>query len=411
VVEAVANFGAQLASQVVPGRAMLIYLDDLKDRAGETTRRLGELADQSARRLEEMEASKAHAEFMEDEAAALEALGMAFGPVVVETKKATKAQSSHTKEVKKGSDETKTALTAEQAARERAHKEQQRFISESIADIDAEFQAEAEAERQLQLLEGDRHEKKKQQRAEEKQMADQRREELEQEMLALADLQGTVVGAMAAFQELKFDETREGAADATDKTDRLKQEIQDLESTVEDANGTERQEIRATIRAKDDELKVAEDEAKKARQRARRQFKDMKALRISETLINGAAAAARAFAELGPIAGAIAATSIGIATAVNVATIKAQKPPKFHDGGMIQPDEQPAILRRGEAVLNERAAQRLGRQTIESLNRDEPLGNVNIYLGEDLLRSQRLQRTLRSGAHSAIGARSPYVGR
>jgi len=92
-------------------------------------------------------------------------------------------------------------------------------------------------------------------------------------------------------------------------------------------------------------------------------------------------------------------------------TIKAQKPPKFHMGGMIEPDEQISVLRRGEAVLNERAAQRLGRQTIESLNRDEPLGNVNIYLGEDLLRSQRLQRTLRSGAHSAVGARSPYIGR
>ncbi len=355
--------------------------------------------------------NEAHAEFIADEAAAYEALGMSFETIEVETKKATKAQSAYVKAVKDGKIEISKAVTDEQAERMKAHRARQRFISESIADIDAEFQAEAEAERQLQLLEADRHEKKKQQRAEEKQMSDQRREELEQEMLALADLQGTVVGAMASFAELKFDETREGAADATDKTDRLKQEIQDLESTVEDANGTERQEIRATIRTKEDELKVAEDEAKKARQRARRQFKDMKALRISETIINGAAAASRAYVELGPVLGAIAAASIGIATAVNVATIKAQKPPKFHDGGMIQPDEQPAILRRGEAVLNERAAQRLGRQTIESLNRDEPLGNVNIYLGEDLLRSQRLQRTLRSGAHSAIGARSPYVGR
>jgi hypothetical protein len=180
---------------------------------------------------------------------------------------------------------------------------------------------------------------------------------------------------------------------------------------MEGANESERREIQATINAKEAELKTAENEAKQARRLARKQFREMKGLRISETIINGAAAAARAYVELGPVLGAIAAAGIATTTAVQVATIKAQKPPKFHMGGMVQPDEQISVLRRGEAVLNERAAQRLGRQTIESLNRDEPLGNVNIYLGEDLLRSQRLQRTLRSGAHSAVGARSPYIGR
>lgn len=282
---------------------------------------------------------------------------------------------------------------------------------DATASAIADMEAEAEAERQMQLLQAENHEREMEREKEKKRSREERREELEQEMLALADLQGVAVGAAAAFADLKFEATREGAEKATEKADNLKQEIEDLRGTMEGANESERREIQATINAKEVELKTAEAEAKQARRLARKQFREMKGLRISETIINGAAAAARAYVELGPVLGAIAAAGIATTTAVQVATIKAQKPPKFHMGGMIEPDEQISVLRRGEAVLNERAAQRLGRQTIESLNRDEPLGNVNIYLGEDLLRSQRLQRTLRSGAHSAVGARSPYIGR
>ena len=148
-----------------------------------------------------------------------------------------------------------------------------------------------------------------------------------------------------------------------------------------------------------------------ANKAARQTFKSNQALQIANTIIAGSAAAIRAFAELGPIAGALAAGAIAGDTSLAVAKIKAQKPPKFHQGGMIEPDETPAILRRGEAVLSERATQRLGRRTIEALNRDEPLGSVNVYLGDDLLRSQRLTRAPRGGMHTAIGARSPYLGR
>jgi hypothetical protein len=358
-----------------------------------------------------MEAAEAHAEFMEDEAAALEILGMNFGTVEVETKKATKAQSAYVEAVKRGRIEISDGISAEMRAREAAQTEQERIASEAVATMEEEFKAEMALERERQLFLAESHARELAQEEEKKRSREERREELEQEMLALADLTGVAVGAAAAFQDLKFQATREGAEKATEKADNLKQEIEDLRGTMEGANESERREIQATINAKEAELKTAENEAKQARRLARKQFREMKGLRISETIINGAAAAARAYVELGPVLGAIAAAGIATTTAVQVATIKAQKPPKFHMGGMVQPDEQISVLRRGEAVLNERAAQRLGRQTIESLNRDEPLGNVNIYLGEDLLRSQRLQRTLRSGAHSAVGARSPYIGR
>jgi hypothetical protein len=310
------------------------------------------------------------------------------------------------------------ALADLQAARnEEARQDRERYQAriqmgkDATASAISDMEAEAEAERQAQILQAENHQRAMAREEEAKQKRQERREELEQEMLALADLQGVAVGAAASFADLKFQQTRDGAVDATAKAEALKSEIQQLQGTMEGANESERREIQATINAKEAELRTAEDEAKKARRLARKQFKETKGLRISEAIINGAAAGVRALAELGPIAGAIAAASIATTTAVQVATIRAQKPPKFHMGGMVEPDEQISVLRRGEAVLNERAAQRLGRQTIESLNRDEPLGNVNIYLGEDLLRSQRLQRTLRSGAHSAVGARSPYIGR
>ena len=409
--DSVSSFATQLAAQTVPGRLLLQYLNDLGVRADDASDKLGKLAEEAAKQKKEMEDNEAHAEFIENIADAYEALGLSYGPVVSETKKATKAQSAYVEAVKRGRIEISDGISAEMRAREAAQTEQERIASEAVATMEEEFKAEMALERERQLFLAESHARELAQEEEKKRSREERREELEQEMLALADLTGVAVGAAAAFQDLKFQATREGAEKATEKADKLKQEIEDLRGTIEGANAAERREIQQTIRDKEDELATAEAEAKQARRLARKQFKDMKGLRISETIINGAAAAARAYVELGPVLGAIAAAGIATTTAVQVATIKAQKPPKFHMGGMIEPDEQISVLRRGEAVLNERAAQRLGRQTIESLNRDEPLGNVNIYLGEDLLRSQRLQRTLRSGAHSAVGARSPYIGR
>lgn len=313
--------------------------------------------------------------------------------------------------------EAEALADIEAGRNEEARQDRQRYqarIDSSREAADAaiqELNREMEAEREHDLFLAESHARAMERAKEEDEKRKEQREELEQTMLSLADLQATAVGAVAAFSGLKFEALREGATDATNKADALRGEIESLRSTMEGANESERREIQATINAKEAELRTAENEAKNARKLARKAFKETQALRIAETIISGAAAGVRALAELGPVAGAIAAASIAVTTGVQVATIKAQKPPKFHDGGMIQPDESLAVLRRGEAVLNERAAQRLGRQAIESLNRDEPLGAVNIYLGEDLLRSQRLTRSARSGAHSAIGARSPYVGR
>lgn len=295
----------------------------------------------------------------------------------------------------------------EDRARYQAQIEQGRqAASAAVASIEEEM----EAERQQQLLQGEIAERKAQLHEEEKQRQKEAREQLKQTMLDLADLQAVVVGAIASFAEIKFENLRDGATNAVEKTRGLRQEIKELRSTLEGASEAERKQIENSIELKEEELKEAKGRSDQAKKDARKAFREAKALRISETIISGAAAAVRAIAEMGFPAGSLAASSIAIMTSVNVAKIRAQKPPKFHDGGLM-PDESPATLRRGEAVLNERATQRLGRRTIEALNRDEPMGAVHIYLGDDLLRTQSLTRSSRGRAHSAIGARSPYLGR
>ena len=232
--------------------------------------------------------------------------------------------------------------------------------------------------------------------------------ELRDQMLNLST---TGLDVAVGFGELAIDRFGEAATRAGSRADKLRGEIETLRDSMTGASEEERAQIADTIEAKEEELARAEKRRKQANKAARQQFKSNQALQIANTIIAGSAAAIRAFAELGPIAGALAAGAIAGDTALAVAKIKAQKPPKFHMGGMVEPDETPAILRRGEAVLSERATQRLGRRTIEALNRDEPLGSVNVYLGDDLLRSQRLTRAPRGGMHTAIGARSPYLGR
>ena len=276
----------------------------------------------------------------------------------------------------------------------------------AIASIDEEM----EAERQQQILQGEMAERKRQLHEEDQKRLEEQREQLKQTMLSLADLQATAVGAAASFTEIKFENLREGATDAVGRTRALRGEINDLKADLETASEAERKQIENSIALKEDELVQAKSRSDQAKKDARKAFREAKALRISETIISGAAAAVRAIAELGFPAGSVAAASIAITTSANVAKIRAQKPPKFHDGGLM-PDESPAMLRKGEAVLNERATQRLGRRAIEALNRDEPIGNINVFLGEDLLRTQRLTRSSRGRAHSAIGARSPYLGR
>ena len=91
-------------------------------------------------------------------------------------------------------------------------------------------------------------------------------------------------------------------------------------------------------------------------------WKATQALTVASTLANGAAAAIRAFVDLGPVGGAIASASIiGPAIVSAIQTIKQQKP-QFHAGSARftnGPDERPATILRGEQVVDQRNSRRL----------------------------------------------------
>jgi len=120
-------------------------------------------------------------------------------------------------------------------------------------------------------------------------------------------------------------------------------------------------------------LELADGASRQVRMRL---FTAMKAARISEAVINGAVAITRAFAELGPIGGAVMAPIVGAQTAVQIGLI-AQQRPTFHRGGylaspsMLSPDE--VVIRRNEvpAMMTAQGARALGQSGLARVNAGE----------------------------------------
>lgn len=115
------------------------------------------------------------------------------------------------------------------------------------------------------------------------------------------------------------------------------------------------------------------------KKKARRAFQIAKAFNVAMVAMETIRAAQGALlpppAGFGAVLGPAAATIIAASGAVQVAAIRAQRPPAFYrgtsnvqrvDGGA--GDAVPAVLHQGEAVLNRRAAESMGRQQIEALN-------------------------------------------
>jgi Holliday junction resolvasome RuvABC DNA-binding subunit len=94
---------------------------------------------------------------------------------------------------------------------------------------------------------------------------------------------------------------------------------------------------------------------------AERWFAFYKTATILQIGIDAAAAAIKAVAQLGPIAGGIAASVIGVTAGIQAAFVASQEMPSYHQGGMVlAPDERMAVLRSGEGVLTERGVAAVG---------------------------------------------------
>jgi len=96
---------------------------------------------------------------------------------------------------------------------------------------------------------------------------------------------------------------------------------------------------------------------------------------VSQIAINTIVAASRSLAELGPIAGPIAAAGMGVAGAGQAAAVLSESPPSFYTGGFTSaaqsPDAIPATLHPNEAVLNKTGRKEMGDDAIRRANRGQ----------------------------------------
>lgn len=100
---------------------------------------------------------------------------------------------------------------------------------------------------------------------------------------------------------------------------------------------------------------------------ARNTAKIQRGLAAFEILLSNAVAMAKAIATAGPGLNVPAIAAQAALTALYTAAALAAPLPKFHSGsGRLMPDEQPAVLKRGEAVLSERAIQEMNRGSAPS---------------------------------------------
>jgi hypothetical protein len=111
-----------------------------------------------------------------------------------------------------------------------------------------------------------------------------------------------------------------------------------------------------------------------ASQMSGKNAEQLKALAIAETTINGLAAGIKAFADLGPVAGGIAAAGIAASTAAALMQIEGQAIPTMHSGGMVGGGVGDTMInaQSGEAILNRQAVANIGGpRAVEDLNNSQ----------------------------------------
>ena len=135
--------------------------------------------------------------------------------------------------------------------------------------------------------------------------------------------------------------------------------------------------------------KASEEQLEKA-------FRMQQLAGIAQATINGAVAATRALADLGPIAGPIAVGAISAATVAQIAVISQQKPPTSHMGGYLQPDEQVRTVLTGEAVLDRATVNRIGGESgVRSLMNDGATSSDSVVVLQPFRHIDRYNKSAR----------------
>ena len=173
-----------------------------------------------------------------------------------------------------------------------------------------------------------------------------------------------------------------------ERMDELKDERAQQIEAAQAISGAFDQFARANLEFLQSTGKATEDQLIKA-------FRMQQVASIAQATINGAVAATRALADLGPVAGAIAAGAIAAATTAQIAVIASQKPPTSHMGGFLQPDEQVRTVLTGEAVLDRATVNRIGgEEGVRSLMNDGQ-SDSNVVILQPFRHVDRYNRSAR----------------
>lgn len=169
-------------------------------------------------------------------------------------------------------------------------------------------------------------------------------------------------------------------------------------------------------------MQAAQQQAATNRDGALRSFRVAKALNIADATMSTAAGASRAFKDYPFPASLAIAGLVTAAGATRIGMIAAQTP-SFDVGGVVgggivgapMPDQQPARLLAGEAVLNRTATASIGAEGVRALNRGESPGprvvvvdafrHFDRFMGDELGRGGRLTRALDGQREYPIGQR------
>lgn len=176
---------------------------------------------------------------------------------------------------------------------------------------------------------------------------------------------GSIGQAISDVNQQQIDELRMKADSELEKIDKMIDA-----GVISSENAAKRKE------------KIEEDFNRKSAKHQEKMFKIQQSTAIADVIFQGAIAASKAFAQYGYPAGIAVAALVAGQTGAQLASIKAQTPPKFDVGGMVgnatdsAPDMVRANLLQGEAILDRATVRNIGgEQGVKRLQRGESSGD------------------------------------
>ena len=221
-----------------------------------------------------------------------------------------KAFEDYKKQLEEQSKQLETALVGDP---QRLREEQEK-IAQSLAEATAKNNQLAQ----------------EQERAHQNKLAEIREESSVQSSRAIRDASVSIyeqaAGALTSFLQIAADADK---ARFEASISEREESISSLNEKLQNATGLQKQALEKQVEQEKEALKK-EQKAQKESERAR--AREAKAVGLAIAAINGAIAITRAFSDLGPIAGAVAAVGVAATLAVQIAEISSQK---FQKGGIL----------------------------------------------------------------------------